>query len=220
MSTQEKERIAKRVARELREGDVINLGIGLPTMVSDYVPKGMDVLLQSENGMIRMGPAPAPDQIDLNIANAGAKPVTILPGGAFFDSALSFAIIRGGHVDVTVLGALQIDETGSLSSHIVPGHMAAGMGGAMDLIAGSKKVIIATTHTLKDGTPKILKRCTLPLTAVGRVNMIITELAVMEVSPEGLVLVELAEGVTADYVQERTEATLILADHLDTEWAS
>ena len=220
MSTHEKERIAKRVAQELREGDVINLGIGLPTMVSNYVPKGMDVLLQSENGMIRMGPEPAPDQIDPNIANAGAKPATILPGGAFFDSALSFAIIRGGHVDVTVLGALQIDETGSLSSHIVPGHMATGMGGAMDLIAGSKKVIIATTHTLKDGSPKILKRCTLPLTAVGRVNMIITELAVMEVSPEGLVLTELAEGVTAEYVQERTEATLILGDNLDTEWAS
>ncbi len=220
MSTNEKEFIAKRVAQELREGDVINLGIGLPTLVSNYVPDGMDVLLQSENGMIRMGPAPAPDHVNPNIANAGAQPVTILPGGAFFDSALSFAIIRGGHVDVTVLGALQIDETGSLSSHIVPGHMAAGMGGAMDLIAGSKKVIIATTHTLKDGSPKILKRCTLPLTAVNRVDMIITELAVIEVQPEGLVLTELADGVTAEYVQERTEAELIVPDHLKTEWAS
>ena len=220
MATSEKDIIAKRVAQELQEGYVVNLGIGLPTLVSNYVPEGMDVLLQSENGMIRMGPAPAPGQEDPNIANAGAQPVTILPGGAFFDSALSFSIIRGGHVDVTVLGALEIDETGSLASHIVPGKMAAGMGGAMDLIAGSKKVIIATTHTLKDGTPKILKRCTLPLTAVNRVNMIITELAVMEVHPEGLVLTELAEGVTVDYVQERTEATLILADNLKAEWAS
>ncbi|MBP1758611.1 MAG: succinyl-CoA--3-ketoacid-CoA transferase [Firmicutes bacterium] len=214
--SKEKEIIAKRVAQELQEGDVINLGIGLPTLVSNYVPNDMDVLLQSENGMILMGPAPAPDQIDRNIANAGAKPATILPGGAFFDSALSFSIIRGGHVDVTVLGALQIDETGSLASHIVPGQMAAGMGGAMDLIAGSKKVIIATTHTVKDGVPKILKRCTLPLTAVNRVNKIITELAVMEVHPHGLVLTELAEGVTADYVQERTEAKLHLADTIKT----
>ena len=216
MSTREKEIIAKRVAQELREGNVINLGIGLPTLVSNYVPAGMDVLLQSENGIIRMGPAPSPDQIDPNVANAGAKPVTILPGGAFFDSALSFTIIRGGHVDVTVLGALQIDETGSLASHIVPGQMATGMGGAMDLIAGSKRVIIATTHTLKDGTPKILKRCTLPLTAVGRVNMIITELAVLEVTPEGLLLTELAEGVTTEYVQERTEARLLFSDNIRT----
>jgi 3-oxoacid CoA-transferase B subunit len=216
MSTREKEIIAKRVAQELREGDVINLGIGLPTLVSNYVLHDMDVLLQSENGIICMGPEPAPDQIDPNIANAGAKPVTILPGGAFFDSALSFAIIRGGHVDVTVLGALQIDETGSMASHIVPGQMATGMGGAMDLIAGSKNVIIATTHTLKDGTPKILRRCTLPLTAVGRVNMIITELAVLEVHPKGLLLTELAEGITAEYVQERTQAKLIHADRIKT----
>ena len=216
MSTREKEIIAKRVAQELREGNVINLGIGLPTLVSNYVPHDMDVFLQSENGIICMGPAPAPDQIDPNIANAGAKPATILPGGAFFDSALSFAIIRGGHVDVTVLGALQIDETGSMASHIVPGQMATGMGGAMDLIVGSKKVIIATTHTLKDGTPKILRRCTLPLTAVGRVNMIITELAVLEVHPKGLLLTELAEGITAEYVQERTQAKLIHAERLKT----
>lgn len=212
--TGEKEIIAKRVAQELREGEVINLGIGLPTMVSNYIPEGVHVLLQSENGIICMGPAPAPGQADKNIANAGAQPVTILPGGAFFDSALSFAIIRGGHVDVTVLGALEIDETGSLASHIVPGKMTPGMGGAMDLIVGAKKVIVATSHTQKDGTPKILKNCTLPLTALNKVSMIVTELGVIKVTPDGLVLMEVATGISPAYVQSVTEAKLIISPQL------
>lgn len=214
--SKEKEIIARRVAKELQDGYVVNLGIGLPTLVSNYLPEGLSVQLQSENGMIRMGPAPLPGEENPNITNAGAMPVTILPGGAFFDSALSFSIIRGGHVDVTVLGALQIDEKGSLASHIVPGKMVSGMGGAMDLIVGSKKVIVATTHTTKEGSPKILKECTLPLTAVHKVNLIVTELGVMEVSPEGLVLVEIAADVTPDYVQSLTEARLILSPTLKT----
>ena len=212
--SKEKEIIAKRVAKELQDGYVVNLGIGLPTLVSNYLPEGLSVQLQSENGMIRMGPAPLPGEENPNITNAGAMPVTILPGGAFFDSALSFSIIRGGHVDVTVLGALQIDEKGSLASHIVPGKMVSGMGGAMDLIVGSKKVIVATTHTTKEGSPKILKECTLPLTALHKVNLIVTELAVMEVSPEGLVLTEIAADVTPDYVQSLTEARLRLSPAL------
>ncbi len=211
----EKEIIAKRVAQELHEGNVVNLGIGLPTMVANYIPEGMDVLFQSENGMIRMGPKPEEGKEDLNICNAGGQYVTVLTGGAFFDSSMSFTIIRGGHVDVTVLGALEIDETGSLASHIVPGKMVPGMGGAMDLIVGSKKVIIATTHTVK-GKPKILKKCTLPLTAVGRVNLIVTELGVIEVTKDGLVLTEIAEGTTPEQVQELTEATLIISPNLKT----
>jgi 3-oxoacid CoA-transferase B subunit len=214
--SKEKEIIARRVAKELQDGYVVNLGIGLPTLVSNYLPEGLSVQLQSENGMIRMGPAPLPGEENPNITNAGAMPVTILPGGAFFDSALSFSIIRGGHVDVTVLGALQIDEKGSLASHIVPGKMVSGMGGAMDLIVGSKKVIVATTHTTKEGSPKILKECTLPLTAVHKVNLIVTELGVIEVSPEGLVLMEIAADVTPDYVQSLTEARLILSPTLKT----
>jgi len=212
--TPEKTLIAKRIAQELKDGYVINLGIGLPTMVSSYIPEGMDVLLQSENGIIRMGPPPKPSQVDRNITNAGAQPVTVLPGGAFFDSALSFCIIRGGHVDMTVLGALQVDASGSLASHLVPGKLASGMGGAMDLVTGSKQVIVATTHTLPDGSPKIRSKCTLPLTAVNRVNQIVTELAVMLVTPEGLLLTEIAEGYSPSEVQNVTEARLLLSPKL------
>lgn len=212
--TPEKTLIAKRIAQELKDGYVINLGIGLPTMVSSYIPEGMDVLLQSENGIIRMGPPPKPSQVDRNITNAGAQPVTVLPGGAFFDSALSFCIIRGGHVDMTVLGALQVDASGSLASHLVPGKLASGMGGAMDLVTGSKHVIVATTHTLPDGSPKIRRECTLPLTAVNRVNQIVTELAVMLVTPEGLLLTEIAEGYSPSDVQNVTEARLLLSPKL------
>ena len=216
MAADEKQMIAKRIARELREGNVVNLGIGLPTLVANYIPDDMDILLQSENGMIRMGSTPEPAQLDKDITNAGGQPVTVKPGGAFFDSAMSFGIIRGGHVDVTVLGALEIDETGSLASHIVPGKMVPGMGGAMDLIAGSKRVIVATTHTVKSGKPKILKKCTLPLTAVGKVNLIVTELAVIEVTPAGLVLREVAQDTTPEYVQSVTEATLHVCENLTT----
>jgi acetate CoA/acetoacetate CoA-transferase beta subunit len=204
-----KEIIARRAARELRDGDVVNLGIGLPTLIPNYIPKDMDIIFQSENGMARMGPKPEAGRENPDICNAGGQPATIETGGAFFDSAMSFAIIRGGHVDVTVLGALQVDETGSLASHIVPGKMVSGMGGAMDLMVGSRKVIVATTHTAK-GAPKIVKRCTYPLTAVNKVNLIITELGVMEVTPEGLALREVSEGVTVEYIQSVTEAALIV----------
>lgn len=204
----EKERIARRVALELRNGDVVNLGIGLPTMVANYAPEGVKFVLQSENGMLGMGPAPVGDP-DMNIVNAGGKPVTVNTGGCFFDSATSFGIIRGGHVNLTVLGALQVDETGTLASHMVPGKMVPGMGGAMDLVVGSRKVIIAMTHTAK-GAPKILKKITLPTTAVNKVNMIVTEMAVIEVTPEGLVLKELAKGVSLDDVKAATEAELIV----------
>lgn len=209
-----KEKIAKRVARELHDGDVVNLGIGLPTMVSDYVPDNVTICLQSENGILGMGPVPGDDCYDRNIVNAGGKPVTVEAGACYFDSAASFAIIRGGHVDMTVLGALQVDQHGSLASHIIPGKMVPGMGGAMDLVTGSKRVIIAMTHTAKDGSPKILKEITLPATAVGRVHQIITELAVIEVTPDGLVLREVAVGTTAAEVAAKTEAALLYPDNI------
>lgn len=207
-----KERIAKRVAKELRDGDVVNLGIGLPTMVADYVPEGMTIHLQSENGILGMGPVPDANTYDPNIVNAGGKPVTVETGACYFDSAFSFSIIRGGHVDVTVLGALQVDQQGSLASHIIPGKMVPGMGGAMDLVTGSKKVIIAMTHTAKDGSPKILKGISLPATAVRRVHQIVTELAVIDVTPDGLVLREIAADTTVEEVIGKTEAPLIQAE--------
>lgn len=211
-----RERIARRAAQELQDGMVVNLGIGMPTMVADYVPEGMRIVLQSENGILGMGPVPDETNFDKNIVNAGGKNVTVLTGACFFDSATSFTIIRGGHVDLTVLGALQVDETGSLASHIIPGKMVPGMGGAMDLVTGSRKVIIAMTHTAKGDAPKILKKITLPATAVGKVNMIITDMAVIEVTDKGLVLTEVAEGCTAEQVQAVTEAQLIVSSDLKT----
>ena len=205
--------IAKRAAMELRDGDVVNLGIGLPTLVSDFIPEGVHITLQSENGILGSGPIADGTNTNLDISNAGGVPVTVQSGASFFDSATSFAVIRGGHVDLSILGALQVDETGTLASHIIPGKRVPGMGGAMDLVVGSKKVIVVTTHT-NDGAPKILKKITLPATAVGKVNMIITELAVMEITPEGVLLKELAPGVTAEEVQARTEARLIIAKDL------
>jgi len=201
--------IAKRVARELHDGDVVNLGIGLPTLVGNYVPADVTIFLQSENGLIGLGPAPDSDHVDMDITNAGGQPVTLLPGGMYFDSATSFGIIRGGHVDVTVLGSLQVDETGSLANWIIPGKMVPGMGGAMDLVTGAKKVILAMTHTNK-GQPKILKRCTLPLTAKHQVNLIITEMGVIEVRDDGLHLLEYNPEFTLDEIQAATEATLII----------
>ncbi len=208
-----KELIARRVAKEINNGDVVNLGIGLPTMVANYIGDDKQVFLQSENGFIGLGPAPAEGQEDMDIVNAGGQPVTILPGGVFFDSATSFMIIRGGHVDMTVLGALQVDEKGNLANWMIPGKMVPGMGGAMDLVVGAKKVIVAMEHTVK-GNPKIFKECNLPLTAAGQVNLIITEMGVMEVRPEGLVLVEINPEYTVDQVKEATEATLIVSDDL------
>lgn len=205
-----KEKIVKRVAQELKDGYVVNLGIGMPTLVANYIPEGVNITLQSENGMLGMGPAPDEEHIDKDYVNAGGNYVTVQTGGVFFDSATSFMIMRGGHVDFTVLGALQVDEKGNLASHIIPGVLVPGMGGAMDLVVGSKKVIIAMTHTAKGGVPKLKKELTLPITAVGRVNMIVTELAVIEVTKEGLLLKEIAEGTTVEEVQALTEPTLIV----------
>ncbi|MCM8711195.1 3-oxoacid CoA-transferase subunit B [Clostridium sp. SYSU_GA19001] len=210
-----KEFIARRIAKELKDGDVVNLGIGLPTMVANYIPEGVNVTLQSENGFVGLGPAPEPGKENKDIVNAGGQPVTIQKGAAFFDSATSFGIIRGGHVDVTVLGALEVDEHGNLANYMIPGKMVPGMGGAMDLVSGAKKVIIAMTHTAK-GEPKILKKCTLPLTAKGKVSLIVTELAVIEVTSHGLVLKEIAPGVSVVDVLKATDAHLIVADDLKT----
>ena len=210
-----RELIVKRVARELKDGDVVNLGIGMPTLVANYIPEDMDVTFQSENGFLGLGPAPEAGCEDEYIVNAGAQPVTIKSGGMFFDSATSFAIIRGGHVDVTVLGALQVDEEGNLANWMIPGKMVPGMGGAMDLVVGAKRVIVAMEHTAK-GAPKILKKCSLPLTASHQVNTIITEMGVMEVTAKVLELVEIAEGLTVEEVQAATEATLIVSANLKT----
>lgn len=204
-----KEIIARRVAKELKEGDVVNLGIGLPTMVSNYIKEDVDVLFQSENGLVGLGATPQKDKENYELTNAGGEPVTILPHGATFDSSMSFSIIRGGHVDVTVLGSLQVDESGSLANWIIPGKMVPGMGGAMDLVVGAKKVIIAMTHTAK-GKAKILKKCTLPLTAVGEVNLIVTELGVMEISDKGIILKEISENISIEEIQKNTEAKLII----------
>lgn len=202
--------IATRVAKELNDGDVVNLGIGLPTLVGNFVPEDVLIHLQSENGLIGLGPAPTED-IDYDISNAGGQPVTLLKGGMYFDSATSFGIIRGGHVDVTVLGSLQVDQSGSLANWIIPGKMVPGMGGAMDLVTGAKKVIIAMTHTNR-GKAKILKKCTLPLTAKNQVDLIVTEMGVMEVREDGLHLIEYNNEFTIEEIIEATEATLFISN--------
>ncbi len=208
-----KEIIARRVAKELKDGDVVNLGIGLPTMVANYIPQGVEVVLQSENGFVGMGPAPEAGKEIKDLVNAGAMPVTVLPGAAFFDSAVSFGIIRGGHVDATVLGALQVDEKGNLANWMIPGKMVPGMGGAMDLVVGAKKVIVAMTHTAK-GNIKIFKECSLPLTAKSQVNLIVTEMGVMEITEKGIVLKEINPQFTVEEVQAVTEADLIIPENL------
>lgn len=208
-----KEIIAARVAKELKDGDVVNLGIGLPTMVANFLPEGVHIVLQSENGIMGMGSAAEKGKEDVDIVNAGAQYVTVNPGAMFFDSATSFGIIRGGHVDATILGALEVDQHGNLSNWIVPGKMVPGMGGAMDLVVGAKKVIIAMQHTQK-GAHKILKECKLPYTAVGVVDMIITEMGVMEVTKDGIVLTELHPDYTVEQIQEATEAELIISPNL------
>jgi acetate CoA/acetoacetate CoA-transferase beta subunit len=208
-----KEIIARRVAKELKDGDVVNLGIGLPTMVANYLPEGVSIVLQSENGIMGMGPAAEPGKEDVDIINAGAQYVTVNPGAMFFDSATSFGIIRGGHVDATILGALEVDQMGNLANWIIPGKMVPGMGGAMDLVVGAKKVIIAMLHTQK-GKHKILNECTLPYTAINVVDMIVTEMGVMEVTPEGLMLTEINEDYTVEQVQEATQCKLIISPSL------
>ncbi|MCC0784769.1 3-oxoacid CoA-transferase subunit B [Clostridioides sp. ES-S-0108-01] len=208
------EYIANRVSKELKDGSVVNLGIGLPTKVANYIPDDVNVILQSENGFLGLGAAEDGHSSDETIVNAGGQPVTILPGGCFFDSATSFGIIRGGHVDITVLGALQVDKYGNIANYMIPGKMVPGMGGAMDLVTGAKKVIVAMEHTSK-GSAKILNSCTLPLTATNAVDLIVTEMGVMEVTSDGILLKEINPAFTLDDVISATEAPLILSDSLN-----